>query len=251
MTSSLNPGGEIHTAPGMDAALKSALRLQEADVRRMQLETQLKQTPLELAALTRRVDEEKASIEGRRKAVQELEVRRKEIDGRLKAAEIQVLKYKTQQGEVRKNDEYQALSQQIATAEGEVGTLETEELQMMMQIDEAKESLRAAETEHVRRAAELEGEIGHLRQREAQCRADLAAQTGAVEAASESVPLIWRRAYETAKSRAKRAPFFVPMDDHRCGGCRLRVSNEVAEGARHGGKPVMCDNCGRIVYWAA
>jgi predicted nucleic acid-binding Zn-ribbon protein len=39
------------------------------------------------------------------------------------------------------------------------------------------------------------------------------------------------------------------MEDHRCGGCHLRVSNEVAEVARHGGKPVACDSCGRVVYF--
>jgi predicted nucleic acid-binding Zn-ribbon protein len=235
----------------MDPALSGALNLQEADVRRQNLETQLTQVPAEFAALERRIAEEKAALDARRKSFQELEVQRKDIDNRLKSAEAQVSKYKTHQIEVRKNDEYQALTHQIAAAEAEVGALETAELEQMMKIDEARESLTAAEAECKRRVADLEGEIAHVKQREAQCRGDLAAQTGAVEAAAAVVPAPWKRAYDTAKARAKRAPFVVPIEDHRCGGCHLRVSNEVAEAARHGGKPVMCDNCGRVVYWPA
>lgn len=234
---------------GLDADLANTLKLQEADVLRQQLETQLKHTPVELAGLDRRVAEEKAAIEEKRKALQHLEVQRKEIDSQLKAAEAQVRKFRTQQVEIRKNDEYQALTKQIETAETEIGAIETQELEQMMKIDEASAVLRLAETEHKRRMAELDGEIAHVRQREAQCKANLAAQTGAVETAAATVPPVWRRAYDTAKSRAKRAPFIVPVSDHRCGGCHLRVSNEVLEVARHGGKPVCCDSCGRIVYW--
>jgi len=243
------PGGTAPIAPGLAPDLANALKLQEADVLRQQLETQVKQAPVELAALAKSVADEKAAFEARRKAVQDLEIQRKDIDGRLKATEGRLLKFKTQQSEVRKNDEYQALTHEIETVEAEIGALETEELQQMMKIDEANESLRTAEAEHKRRLTELEGHIAHVRAKEAQSQASLAAQTGAVELAAAPVPTVWRRAYETAKSRAKRAPYIVPLEEHRCGGCHLRVSNDVAEAARHGGKPIQCDNCGRVVYW--
>jgi hypothetical protein len=211
-TANLNPHSAV-PAPDLNAALAALLKLQEADVVRSQLETQLKQAPVELAALAKTAAEEKVVFEARRKALQDLEVQRKDMDNRLKLAEAQVQKFKIQQVEVRKNDEYQALSHQIETAEAAVGAIETEELEQMMKIDEAGAALRAA------------------------------------EAAAASVPANWRRAYDTAKSRAKRPPYVAALDDHRCGGCHLRVSNEISEAARHGGKPVACDSCGRVVYW--
>jgi len=245
-----NSAGTDPALPAPDVALANTLKLQSADVARQQLETQLKQVPLELADLNRSVAAENTTFEERRKAAQMLEVERKDIDNRLKSAEAQVLKFRTQQAEVRKNDEYQALTHQIAQAEADVSALESEELGQMIKIDEAGVLLRAAETEHKRRLAELEGQITLIKQKETECKARLDAQTGAVEAAAALVPTVWRRAYDAAKSRAKRAPYVVPMDDHRCGGCRLRLSNEVAEGARHGGKPVQCDSCGRVVYFS-
>lgn len=239
------------TASGPDAALAAALRMQEADARRQQLEAQLKQAPAELAVLQRRLDEEKSAYEARRHVLLELEVQRKDLDNRLKSAEAQLFKYRTQQLEVRKNDEYQALTHQIELAEAEVSARETEEIEMLIKMDEAKESLQAAAAELQRRQSNLEGEMALVRRRETQTRADLAAQEGAVETAAAAVSAPWRRAYGDAKNRAKRAPYIAPIEEHRCGGCHLRVSNEVSEAARHGGKPVHCDNCGRAVYWPA
>ncbi len=250
MTANPTPNGTVAT-PGLSAPLISVLKLQEADIARQQLETQLKQVPFELAELDKRVAEEKAAFETKRKATQEIEIQRKDMDNRLKSAEAQVLKFKTQQSEVRKNDEYQALTHQIETAEAEVSALETQEIELMMKMDEATAALRAAEAELKRRLADLAGQTALIREKETQCQTKLAAQTGAVEAAAESVPPPWKRAYDSAKARAKRAPFVAAMQDHRCGGCHLRVSNEIAEVARHGDKPVACDNCGRVVYWQA
>jgi hypothetical protein len=243
--------GETNTiGSGLDPALVNLLKLQEADMRRQQLEGQLAQAPRELASLQKKVAEEKAAMEAGKKGLMEMEVARKDLDNRLKSAEATVLKYKTQQIEVRKNEEYQALSHQIATAEAEVESLETQELEQMMKMDEAKAALAAADAEHKQRVAILDGEIALVKRREAQTRGDLEAQGGAVETAMATVPLVWRTAYERAKHRAaKRAPYVVAIEDHRCGGCHLRASNDVAEAARKGGKPVHCDNCGRVVYF--
>jgi hypothetical protein len=249
---STEAGGVTHIMSGLDPALANLLKLQEADMRRQQLETLLQQAPRELASLEKKVVEEKAGFEAKRKALQEMEVQRKDIDNRLKSAEATVLKYKTQQIEVRKNDEYQALSHQIATAEAEVDGLESEELTQMMKMDEARAALAAAEIEYKKRLGNLDGEIALVKRREAQTKGELEAQGGTVETAAASVPLVWRTAYERAKNRAaKRPPYVAPLEEHRCGGCHLRASNEVAEAARKGGKPVHCDNCGRVVYFPA
>src|SRR5580698_10519977 len=92
-----NSAGTDPAHPSLDPALANTLKLQSADVARQQLETQLKQVPVELAELTRSVEAEKASFEEHRKAAQMLEVERKDIDNRRKTAEAQVFKFKTQQ----------------------------------------------------------------------------------------------------------------------------------------------------------
>jgi hypothetical protein len=48
---------------------------------------------------------------------------------------------------VRKNDEYQALGQEIATTQAHIGELEGRELEIMYSIDEARKKFAAAEAE--------------------------------------------------------------------------------------------------------
>ena len=47
-------------------------------------------------------------------------------------------------------------------------------------------------------------------------------------------------------------PVCVPIRGGKCGGCHLKVSNEVESGARgktSDGRLATCDQCGRLVYW--
>ncbi len=54
-----------------------------------------------------------------------------------------LLRFRTQQVEVKKNDEYQALTQQIEQTEGDISTLEEREIELMLDIDTAKQKFEA------------------------------------------------------------------------------------------------------------
>ena len=54
--------------------------------------------------------------------------------------------------------------------------------------------------------------------------------------------------YDRVKKLVKRGPYVVPIQDHKCGGCHLRVSNEVSRDALNAGEPHFCDQCARMVY---
>ena len=56
-------------------------------------------------------------------------------------------------------------------------------------------------------------------------------------------------AYQKVKRIVKRSPWIVPVEDQRCGGCNLRVSNDVVAKALVEGQISNCDQCGRIVYF--
>ncbi len=64
---------------------------------------------------------------------------------KIKSAEDKAGKYRTQQLEVRKNDEYKALTHEIETTEAAIGGFEEEELKVMYAIDEAKKRFAAAQ----------------------------------------------------------------------------------------------------------
>ena len=45
-----------------------------------------------------------------------------------------------------------------------------------------------------------------------------------------------------------KPPYIAPIEDQKCSGCNLRVSNDVISSVLVEQKLTQCDQCGRIVY---
>lgn len=233
-------------------ALEKLLILQDRDAKRIGLEAQLKATPRDIAAVEQKIAAEKAAIETARLEVRGLESKKKLLETEIGSAEEKLAKYKTQQSQVRKNEEYQALGHEIETTQAAIGGLEEQELQVMYGIDEAKKKFAAAEAELKANISGHEGRIRGLKEREASLAAELAAVQAEVATARAPVEAPALRVYD--RIAARQMPVVVPIHGSKCGGCHLKVSGEVESLAR--GKTgdgaaqlATCDQCGRIVYW--
>lgn len=233
-------------------ALEALLILQDRDVKRLGLEAQLKATPLDIAAVERKIAAEKAAIEAARLEVRELETKKKLLETEIGSAETKLAKYRTQQSMVKKNDEYQALGHEIETTEKEISELEGKELEVMYAIDEAKKKFAAAEAELKANISGHEGRIKTLRERATNLAAELTTVQAEVAAARAPVAVPHIRIYD--RVAARNMPAVVAIHGLNCGGCHLKISSEVESAARGKGvDPTMalptCDQCGRIVYW--
>lgn len=235
-------------------ALASLLILQDRDSKRLGLDAQLKAVPRDIAAVEQKIAGEKNAIEAARTELKELEVKKKALENEIGSAETKVGTYKTQQLSIRKNEEYQAMGQQIITMQGQIAELEGKELEIMYAIDEAKKKFAAAEAELKAHITGHEGKIRVLRERETNLSAELKTAQAEVATARSPVEGRWLRVYDRIATRSM--PAVVPLRGDKCGGCHLKVSSEVESGARGKGVDATaalptCDQCGRIVYWEA
>ena len=230
--------------------LDKLLVLQERDSRRIALELQLKAVPREIAAIEGRITAEKAAIETAKTEWHELESKKKQLEMEISDAEEKIARYKTQQSQVRKNDEYQALTHEIETAQAGIGALEEREIGIMLAIDEARKRFTAAEAELKQNITGHEARIRTLRERETQLQADAQAAQDTVAAARLEVPAPQLKIYDRIASKPGH-PVCVPVTAARCGGCHLKVSANVEMEARKLEQVTTCDQCGRVVYWAS
>lgn len=232
--------------------IEKLLVLQDRDLRRQGLESQLKAVPRDIVLVEQKIAAEKAAIEAARTELRELETKKKLIEGEIGSAQTNLGRYRTQQSLVRKNDEYQALGHQIATTEAEIGAHEERELEVMYAIDEAKKRFAAAEAELKANINGHESRIRTLRERETSLRAELTGAQGEVAAARTPVSETALRIYD--RIAARQLPAVVPIHGGKCGGCHLKVSSEVESASRGkatgpGTELPTCDQCNRIVYW--
>ncbi|WP_415909820.1 zinc ribbon domain-containing protein [Oleiharenicola sp. Vm1] len=232
------------------AAIKmdNLLAWQEADMKRLALEQQLAAAPRDIAAVEARIAAERQAIETAKSEWHSLEARKKALENDIKSAQEKAAKYRTQQLEVRKNDEYRALTHEIETTEATIGGFEEEELKVMYAIDEAKKRFAEAERALKQNISGHEGRIAALRAHEQELRAEHGQAVTAAEAARAHVPEPQVRLYDRL-AKKPGLPACVPVQGGRCGGCHMKVSSNIEFEARKAENIVTCDQCGRIVYW--
>lgn len=228
-------------------AIEPLLILQDREQTRRSLVQQLGAVPGDQARVQQKIDEEKAAIEAAKSEWQELESKKKLLETEIGSAEDRLAKYKTQQSLVKKNDEYQALGHEIETVEGEISQLEEQELEVMYNIDEAKERFAAAEQELKDNIAEYQDRLQVLDERASRLKADLAVAEAACDEAKAGLAAKPLRLFEQVAERM--FPACVAVEGGKCGGCHLRVSGEAEGVARKGEDLGRCDQCGRIIWW--
>ncbi len=231
-------------------SLEKLLVLQERDSQRLAFEQQLNGVPREISAVESKIAAERTAIEAAKAEWHGLESKKKLLEIDIKSAEEKIGKYKTQQSQVRKNDEYQALTHEIETTEQSIGGLEEQEIGVMLLSDEAKQRFASAEAELKQNISGHEGRIRTLQERAKQLLVDVQSAQVAVDAARPLVPEPSLRIYDRV-ARKPGHPVCVTVNGDRCGGCHLKVPTHIVVQARAGLEITTCDQCGRIVYWQA
>lgn len=228
--------------------LSKLRELQVRDMQKVSLEQQIEAVPRDIAAVEARIASERLAIETAKTEWHGLEAKKKTLEVEIKSAEEKVAKYRNQQLEVRKNDEYRALTHEIETVEAAIGVFEEEELKVLYAIDDAKKRFSGAEKQLKANITGYEAKIAALKVRDTELQTEHKTVAAAVVAATAGVPEPQVRLYERLARKPGR-PVCVPVQGGRCGGCHMKVSSNVEFEARKGENITTCDQCGRVVYW--
>ena len=228
--------------------IQDLLILQDRNATVYQLHTEIGRLPKEVENLEQKIAEEKAAAEDARATVQQLELKRKELELEAESAEEQIAKYKNQQLLVKKNDEYRALTHQIEDLESKISDLETEELEIMEEMDVAAEKLKEVEADVSKRVKYQESLIEACREKLKNLEGQLGAAELAYREQTTKMAAADVQLFELLKTQVKRAPYIAEMTGQNCGGCHMRVSNDVSKQAKIG-EMTRCDQCSRIIYF--
>lgn len=232
----------------MDLVIKSLLSLQEKDLKRHSIKTQLESLPHEIKALQDKIEgfAEKTAL--KKKELKELEVERKAVDGELKKAEAAIVKFKTQQIQVKKAEEYDAFTKEIETQKKLVDQAEDRELELLELIEAKEKSLQCYLKEEQESVSSLQNQIKRLEAQKEELELLFKEWDEAFKKASEKVESVFLKKYEELRAHI-RGPLVVALEAGRCKGCYLKVSSNVAQSVRQEKELQQCDNCLRILYW--
>lgn len=228
--------------------IEKLLILQERDTRLDQLQGILDSLPLEKKRLQDKADSARAKLSQAKATFQELDGKRKNLEGEIADLEQKKIRFRNQQMEVKKNEEYQALEKEIGACEQLSLEKEEAELEVLYAIDTAKEELNCAEKELALVEGEIRADEIKLEERGERVAAEREEAQNIAAKAREDIPAPSLAIYEDLRKSVKY-PIVVPMQDRRCQGCHLKVSGGTETQVRSAKEITTCEHCGRILYY--
>lgn len=227
---------------------KKLLLLHGKDRRKQTMELELSNSPNIISMLDSKIEIEEQTIESAKKELSELEAKSNSLENELDSITDQISRLKNKQLEVKKNEEYQALENEIGNLINQQSFLEDDQIEILVKIDDARETAKIAMVKISSKVELLYKEKSQHNERSEELKIEIAKLLTEIEESECNVekPLI--RGYEQTKKIVSRPPYIAPLDDQKCTGCNLRVSNDVVSSVLVEQKLTHCDQCGRIVY---
>ena len=227
---------------------QALLLLHGRDRRIISAETELGGLPDAHKAIQDKIDLERDTIAATQTELRELETRSNFLENEIATVEAKIAQQKTKQLTVKRNEEYQALEKEIANLQEKMSGHEDEQLEILVKIDDSRETMVLAEGKHAERAAALEHQLAELDEREKFLHDEITGLKEEIKEAYVEMDSVFLSGYERVKKVVRRPPYVVPVEDQKCSGCNLRVSNDVVSSILVEEKLTSCDQCGRIVY---
>ncbi len=131
----------------MNPLIEQLLVVQERDQRTKAHRLQEKAVPAERAALEAKRESAKAAFEALRDRAKHNEVERRKLEVEAQSKRDAIGRYRSQQSQTRKNEEYQALVHEISRAEEEIRAIEDRELDLMEEAEKLRVEVKSGEAE--------------------------------------------------------------------------------------------------------
>ena len=219
------------------------------------LDTEIREASLVLEGIPRLVQDIDKKIQTDSKLVADAkdkmaqnQKKRRDLEAEVKDIKVQIGKYKRQLNEVKTNKEYTSLLKEIEEAQHKVDTLEEAIIAEMLAADDVEEEIKAATHRQGQDEESLKKEKLVLDEKMKETEAKFAALNREREALLPRIPREQLMLYESL-SQKKGGAALSPITGEFCAMCHMRVRPQMLNEIRDKVNVILCENCGRILYW--
>ena len=232
----------------MLAEIEQLLVVQDHDTNIKALQNELQTLPFERNRLEKAIQDRTAALERIRQHAKEIEVERKKFELDANTRREQIAKYKTQQFQTRKNDEFQALGNEIGRLEKEINQIEDHEIDLMEQAENTGREIQRAESNFKVEKAQFQQQLAALQQKEELLTKTLektktARQQAAAGVSDQELLARYERIFQSKGGNA-----VVSIEHEVCMGCHMKNTITNAHRAKLAREVVYCEHCGRMLY---
>ena len=232
----------------MNSDLEKLIDLQEVDARIAVLRAEVAALPKHVQEIEAKLAGSKTKVEAGQASMKADETSKRKHEGDIQDQQQKISKYRDQSLNVKTNQEYRALMDEIKFAEEKIAASEDKILEIMVAADARKESLKKAEAELKADTAENEKEKEVARQRTAEDEKELAELGERRKQLRSGVSDEVLNHYDRVLKRRGSALSAV-HEDQMCSACRVMQRPQVFQEVMTNEQFITCDYCQRILYY--
>ncbi len=228
-------------------AVTQLLIIQDRDRKLRQLNTELKNAPIEKKALDARLTTAAATLEASKLKAKEIEVKRKELENEVRTRQDRIAKYENQKLATKKNDEYAAYDHAIESLKKEISDIEDKEMELMEAADTQKPIIATAEKEASdtrslvqRQIASIDEKVKTIQTQVTEVQTDRSRLATEVD---EDLLDTYQRLFEKKDGLA-----VAGLANEICQGCHVKAQTHIINSVKAAKEVTHCLNCGRILY---
>lgn len=232
----------------MESDFEKLNRLQEIDTEIANITLFLESIPSKTEEIDRKIESTLAKAEHARNKLNQNQKKRRDLEAEAQDIRIQMEKYRRQLGGVKSNKEYSAFLKEIDLAQQKIDKLEEEQISEMLQADEIADEIKAADDDVNKAREKLSEEKKILfaeKEKQEQKRDMLQKERKDL---IETIPKEFIENYKQISVK-KNGIALSPVTDDFCSICQIRIRPQMLNELKAEKEIILCENCGRILYW--
>ena len=234
----------------MDIDFDKLIRLQNIDSEIKHNTLFLENIPRLIEDIDRKIQAGSRAVADAKEKLAQNQKKRRDLEGSVKDIKVLIARLKRQLNEVRTNKEYTVFLKEIEEAQHKVDGIEEGIISEMLAADDIEEEIKAAMQKQRQEHEDLKKDQVMLveKKREMEAKRDRL-----IREREDLLPLIpseQMKLYMSIFNKKNGSALSLVKGDF-CAMCHVRIRPQMLNEIRDKNKIYLCENCGRILYWAA
>jgi predicted nucleic acid-binding Zn-ribbon protein len=232
----------------VDIEFEKLAQLQRLDTAIKQITLFLENIPGLIAEIDKKIEHSSQVAASAQGKMSDSQKKRRELEAEVKDIKDHIAKYKRQLNEVKTNKEYTALLKEIEESQSKVDRLEEEVIAEMLLADDIQKEIKEASQKFAKVQEKFSREKEAILQKKKETEEKAEKLNQDKQALLPQIPPEQVSLYVNIY-RKKGGAALSPVKGDFCAMCHMRIRPQVLNELRDTRKLILCENCGRILFW--
>jgi predicted nucleic acid-binding Zn-ribbon protein len=233
----------------MTEDLAQISRLQALEQRIVEIHTEIKSLPKQVAELEKLIEAHQRKLEAEKATLGANQRERREKELEVQTHTQKVAKLREQMNSAKTNEQFRAFQNEIDFAEKEIKNAEEQIGMLNAAARPLEEAVKGAEAEVAEERRVIEAKKKEAEERTAVFKTDFDGRMAERKRMLRALTPSMLKSYERMRKKYPVGLILVEAVEGRCKGCQMMLRPQLFQDLKQGDQVIHCESCGRFLYW--